>query len=452
MKIDNFLKNFSNIHFIGIGGISLSALAKLMLAFGKNVTGSDLTKSHITKELEDLGIKVFYKHKKKNIGQSDLVVFSGAIKENNPELVEANKKNLLVLERSEFLGLVAKQYKKIIAIAGTHGKTTTVGMLASIFKTAKLNPTVHIGGESEITNGNMLIGSRKFFITEACEYKDSYLTLDQNVGVILNIENDHTDHFKTPKDIYKSFSKFYNNSKDVCIIYEPHLSFINEKHQNVITFNLNNDTNYFAKNIELTKQKTYRFDVYYKGKKLNTFEIKSALKHNVYNALAAIAVSRHYKISIKNIKEGLLNFKGIKRRLETVGKVNEANVIHDYAHHPTEIKETIKSVKKLYNKKVVCVFQPHTYTRTKSLMVSFLKSFIKCEHVLIYKTYAAREKKLKEGSAKTLAENLSFIKPNTKYFVSFKQIKKHLKKISNKDHVILILGAGNIEDFAYNYF
>jgi UDP-N-acetylmuramate--alanine ligase len=449
MKIDLLIQNITNIHFVGIGGISLSALAKLMRFYGKNVTGSDLKASHLTRELALLGIKVFIKHNKKNLKMADLIVFSGAVPANNSELIKAKKLKIPILERADFVGLITKEYNQVIAVSGSHGKTTTCGMLASIFIEAGLKPTVHIGGESKTTNGNMLIGEKDFFITEACEYKNSYLKFGQHLGVILNIENDHTDYFKDVNDVYSSFSQFYNLSKKVNVISQNYVDLINVKEKKHITFNIEADADYVAKDIKLNKNFHTTFTVFKKSKSLGKFEITSPLKHNVYNALASIATAIYYNVPPNKIKTGLKKFEGIKRRFEYIGKIENSIIIHDYAHHPTEIMSTISSCKDIYNMPITAVFQPHTYTRTKTLMSEFLKCFNEVSKIIIAKTYAAREKPLKEGSAQSLAINLKKEGKRVNYFNNFKKIKKHLLKTTQKNQIILVLGAGDIEDLAH---
>ena len=449
MKNDIILKNITNIHFIGIGGISLSALAKLMHSMGKNVTGSDIKCNELIDNLKKLNIKVFLSHKKKHIKNAELVVYTSAIKNSNPEYLEAKKRNILLMSRAEFLGLVAKEYEKVIAVSGSHGKTTTCGMLASIFKKGGYNPTVHIGGESETTNGNLLIGEKNFFITEACEYKDSFLQLFPNISLILNMEYDHSDYFKSVEVIFNSFSKFANNAKDMIVIEERYESFIDTK-KNYTTFGFNH-ANYTAKNISLNEKYFTTFDCYKNNEFFAAFTLKSPLKHNVYNALASICIADYYKIKKTDIIEGLSEFLGIKRRFETIGEFLGNTIIHDYAHHPTEIMSTIKNCKDSYNKKIITIFQPHTYSRTKSLMKEFLQCFKDCEKVLIVKTYKARERKIKGGTAKDLYINLKKIGTKTAYFNNFKKVKAFLNKSNINNAMILVLGAGNIEELARDY-
>ncbi|PKK95922.1 MAG: UDP-N-acetylmuramate--L-alanine ligase [Tenericutes bacterium HGW-Tenericutes-4] len=449
MSNDKILQNITSVHFIGIGGISLSALAKLMASQGKIVTGSDTKKSKMTDSLKKFGILVSIGHKANNIKNPDVVVFTSAIKPDNIELKTAKHKHILTLERADFLSFIASEYENIIAVSGSHGKTTTCGMIASIFICAKLNPTVHIGGESETTNGNMYIGDKKFFITEACEYKDSFLKLKQTVGVILNIEYDHSDYFKSVLQIIDSFDKFSKNSSEMTIIEEKHKHLLSDQ-ENIITFGFNN-ANFTAKNIMLNNNFHITFDCYINNEFLEQFELSSPINHNVYNALASIAVAKYYNVPVNDIKQGLLLFKGIKRRFEFVREFKKNIIIHDYAHHPTELLSTIKACQSIYNKPLIAVFQPHTYSRTKSFMKDFLGSFSSCDQVFIVKTYKAREKKIKGGSAKDLYNNLKFIKKNCVYFSSFVAVKNYIKRHHIKNNIILVLGAGDIEELAYNH-
>jgi UDP-N-acetylmuramate--alanine ligase len=449
MKNDNLLQKVTTIHFIGIGGISLSALAKLMQQKGKIVTGSDAKKSAITSELKALGLRVFIGHKKKNLKNAQLVVYTSAIKNSNIELKWAKQRGIPTLSRAEFLALVAKEYQTTIAISGSHGKTTTCGMLASIFICAGKSPTVHIGGESTTTNGNMYIGKNEYFITEACEYKDSFLHLAQTIGVILNIEYDHSDYFKSVQQIERSFQQFQKNSTQVSVVQEKYKSLLSN-FENTITFGLKN-ANYTAQNIGLNEQFHIVFDCYENNAFLQQFELNTPPYHNTLNALASIAVSRQCGIAPKHIQEGLLNFTGIKRRFEVIREYKSNVIVHDYAHHPTEIKCTILACKKVYKKPVVVVFQPHTYSRTKALMKQFLTSFQGSNQVIIVKTYQAREKKQKGGTAKDLFKKLKFSQKNTIYCTRFQQVKRYLKKHNIKNSIILVLGAGSIDKLANNY-
>ena len=432
--------SFKHIFFIGIGGISQSALATICLSEGIKVSGSDKEKNDITEHLKLLGINIFIGHNPKNIIGADLVVYSGAITQDNEELISAKKQNIPVLERGEFLGLISTLYKNVIAIGGVHGKTTTTGMLASIFSLANLNPTVHIGGEIKGLDSNVKIGGKEFFITEACEYKESFLHLKPDTAVILNIEHDHPDYYKNFKQTLKAFDNFALNSKNL-VIGEQFKSLISKK--DIHTISLSGNSNYIARNIVKGFCLT-TFSVFKNGKFWNRCSINTYGEHNVYNALFCICVSEIYGISKKHIVEGLREFKGVKRRFDFLGKKENALVFHDYAHHPTEISTTIKACKEHFKLPIICFFQPHTYSRTKHLFGEFLSCFDLCEYTFILPTYASREKSFKGYSGSMLAKNLKLKNQNVKYLKKLESIPKNAKKFYNKDCVILILGAGDI--------
>ena len=352
----------------------MSALALLVKSEGKIVTGSDLSKSAITKKLKQKGVKVYKKHRATNIKNCDLVVYSGAVPSENPEIKMANQKNIPVIERSELLYLISKQYKNVIAVSGTHGKTTTTAMIAYIFMICGLNPTVHIGGEFGAIDGNIKLGRKEFFITEACEFRDSFLTLKPTVSVINNIELEHLDYFKNFDNEVKSFNKFAYKTKKTCFINSKIAPLI-KKEDNIRTYGYSNSNSLYVRNIRLGSDNKYSFDCY-KGKcYIGNFKLNVYGKHNIENALAAISVCLEYGIDYNVIYLGLKSFTNVHRRFELVGLYKKCMMIHDYAHHPTEIFNTIKTCKEVFKKKVICVFQPHTYSRTKTLIENFSKCF-----------------------------------------------------------------------------
>ena len=437
--MEKCLNNYNHIYFIGIGGISLSALAMLCLSEGISVSGSDRESNSITEHLSRLGIKIFVGHNAKNINNVDLVVYSSAISDDNEELVYAREKGIENMERAEFLGMVSSGYQKVIAIGGVHGKTTTTGMMASVFMQAGLNPTVHIGGESKNFGSNIKIGGKEYFITEACEYRESFLKLKPDTAIILNIEEDHPDYYKNLQMILNAFDNFALNSKNV-VIGERYKSLISNK--NVTTFSLSGNSNYYVTNIVCLKNGT-AFSVIKNGKYYARVFIKLFGRHNVYNALSVIAVSEYYGISKKDIIDGLYNFNGIKRRFEYWGKKGKSVIFHDYAHHPTEIISTIKTAKEYFNKPIICFFQPHTYSRTKRLFSDFVSSFCMCEKIYILPTYPAREKSCDGYSGLYLAKNIIKKGDNCEYVKKFESASKIINSTS-KDAVVLILGAGDI--------
>ena len=437
-KLSN-LEDVNKIYFIGIGGISLSSLASILNTLGYSVFGSDAIKSEITDKLVKNNIKVYISHHTKNIKkvQPDLVVYSLAIKQNNPELVWARNNNIKCLERAEFINLLLNNYKNVISVSGSHGKTTVTSMISEIFVLANLKPTVHIGGESVNLNSNYICGDNNFFITEACEYNRSFLKFNSTVGVILNIEEDHPDCYKNIDEVQKAFDDFSSICKKVVINNK-----YNTINNNKITF-IDKNSNFYAKNVRKLKNGGYSFSVIKNGQFFDRFRLNIFGKHNVLNALASICVADYYNIDKQIIKKALFNFKGIKRRFENV-KSNKilGDIYFDYAHHPTEIKKLIEEVKSL-NKPIICVFQPHTYSRTKKYFNEFLTSFLGVYQIIFYKTYSAREKKSAGKTAKDLFNKLK-TRQDCYYYTNFKKVIKHLKKYAKQDMVILFVGAGDI--------
>ena len=419
----------------------MAGLARLMLTKGKIVCGSDLKKSDELSNLTKLGVKVFYGHKKKNISKDiDLVVFSGAIKENNIELLTAKSLGIKTMERSEFLGEITKLYKNVIAVTGTHGKTTTTAIIGKIFQQANLNPTIHIGGDVIDFDSNIVIGSDEFFITEACEYRESFKYINPNTTVITNIEPDHLDFYKTFDNLKVAFNKFANNTSDNLVMFDN--KYINIENKSIKAFNIGLDGNKEFSIFDITQtDKGYRFKIKEKDIGVYNFEINKIGYHNVINTVIAIVVAILYGIDINIIKRAVSQFLGVKRRYEQIGYILDTPIICDYAHHPTEIENSIKGIKDRY-KRILCVFQPHTYTRTANLITEFTTCFNLVERLIIFKTYPARERVLKEGKAivlfrKVLIKNKYYVRTNSKLF-------QNLKNCAPKFDVILVLGAGDI--------
>lgn len=425
----------------------MSALAILLHHSGKQVSGSDAKKSEITSFLKKKGIKVFAKHRARQVAGNDLVIFSGAIGTNNVEIVQAKKANIPVIERSNLLNLISRDYENVIAISGTHGKTTTTAMIAHIFSAAKLNPTVHLGGLSENLRGNILIGEKKFFITEACEFRDSFLFLSPSISVITNFEEEHMDYFKTFSREVQSFRLFAQKTKETCY---AHISC--KKHlgngKNIVF--AGEKKSFHLKNITKTPAKTYSFDLFLGKNYLGTFSLSVFGLHNVQNALMAICVALHFNIEIKTIKKALLTYKNVLRRFEEVGYFGDNLVVNDYAHHPTEILFSIKTCKEVFDKKIICVFQPHTFSRTKSLIDKFSSCFSGVEDLYLVKTFSAREKFDLKGSATFLKQKIVEKSPDLKVYGDYsnKKTLKMLKKANYKNCVFLFLGAGNVEDIS----
>jgi UDP-N-acetylmuramate--alanine ligase len=432
-----------NVFFIGIGGISMSGLAKLLFHQGHIVSGSDKQKSSQTKELEELGIKVFYSHEAKNVKSADLVVFSSAISSDNPELNQAINDKKIVVSRSELLGAVLSRYKRSVAISGCHGKTTATAMLGEIMKLAGENPTIFLGGEYG-DNGNFLMGKSDLAIAEACEYKKSFLDINTKIAVVLNVDNDHLDSYDGMQDIVYSFKKFVGEKLAVINADEK---YVNElSNDTTVTFGIDNVATYFARDINQTANGV-SFTACAYAKPCGRIKLQINGKHNVYNALSAFATADLLGVPFSVIRKGLESFKGVKRRNELLGKMNGLNCFADYAHHPSEIKATLSSFR-LGGSDFITVFQPHTYSRTKNLMQEFVKAFNGLDNLIVYKTYPAREKYDQKGSARTLAEKIGEQMPTCRYAHTIKELQCEIERLTSKNRRILFLGAGDIYQIA----
>lgn len=441
MKTCDFLKKYKHIHFVGIGGIGMSALAKLCFSKGVEVSGSDRAKSKILDELLHIGITIYTRHKKSNVLGADLVVYTCAVGKKNSEVMQAKKLGIKVLERAEFLGIITQEFKEVIAIAGSHGKTTVCSMLASIFLSAGKNPTVLVGGQTN-KFGNLLIGGQKYMILEACEYMSHFLSLKRTTAVVLNIDFDHPDFFKSQKQYADAFFKFASTAKNV-VANENLKMFFEKKPVTFGTFG-----NFSCQNIKFSFEKT-SFDVLKNGHFFAHITLDSVGANNVQNALCAIAVADLYGIQPRQIVAGLKSFDGIKRRYEFMGKLGTNFVIADYAHHPTQIKDCINATRLMCGtKKIVVVFEPHTYSRTKCLFSGFVSALSLADHIVILPTYSAREKPIDGGSAKDIYRALKFVKNDVHYKASHASCQKFLTRYS--DCIILLLGAGSIVNLAEN--
>lgn len=431
------LSNFKKMHifFVGIGGISMSGLAKISIELGAKVSGSDFSHTNLP-ELFDKGATIYLGHNKSHITRDiDLIVYTGAVKEDNEELVEGRRLGIPVVERNIFLSYLSMNFKNIIVIAGCHGKTTVTSMIGHIFECANLNPTVHIGGESLNFQNNTKVGGDDYFIVEGCEYRESFLSLSPSTAVILNIDKDHLDYYGTIENIKKAFQKFADNSSQLFVFED-----INIVHKNLYIVN-----NFWTiKSIKKTKD-GYSYKVYFKNK----FYLKCSISvfgvHNIYNSLMAISVANEYNIDKKIIKNAIKTFSGVKRRGEIIGKVGNIPVVADYAHHPKEIEASIKGILDRFKNPLI-IFQPHTYTRTIFLMNEFINVFNKYKNIIIYSTYPARENFMPKGSAYSLYKK---IKISSKFYA--KNIDDLSKIISpniskNKYDVIVVLGAGDLYD------
>ncbi|NME82337.1 UDP-N-acetylmuramate--L-alanine ligase [Clostridium sp. SM-530-WT-3G] len=449
MSFDFIKDKDKKIHFIGIGGISMSGLAAVLLNSGFKVSGSDSKNSPIVEKLRTEGAEIYIGHSRDNIKDVDLVVYTAAIPSDNPEIMEAKEKNIQLMDRAEFLGHIMKGHKYNVAISGTHGKTTCTSMLSHVTLAADLDPTILVGGELDIIDGNFRIGKSEYFLTEACEYKRSFLKFFPYVGVILNIDADHLDCYKDIDDIADTFEKFSkiipNNGYLVgCGDDERVKKILDKAECNTISYGFNDGVDVTAKNIKFNKMGCASFDVVKDGKTLFSLSLKVPGKHNVLNALASVCVSLIFNIDSQAIIAGLEKCKGAHKRFEYKGEKNGVTVIDDYAHHPTEIQATLNTAQKIEHNKVYCVFQPHTYTRTKSLFDEFANCFGNCDELILMDIYAAREKDTGLVSSDELGDAIRKTGVKCTNVHSHDEAVEYVKSKLTDGDLLLTVGAGDV--------
>ena len=444
----------THIHFIGIGGISMSGLAQIMIKNGFKVTGSDRAKSHITDKLEALGASVFIGHDAKNIDGSGLVVHTAAVHDDNPEMQAAKERNIRLITRAEFLGAIMKMYPNAAGIAGTHGKTTTTSMLCHALIAAGLDPTVSVGGELDIIGGNIKATNSDYFITEACEYTNSFLSFFPTVAVITNIDEDHLDFFSGIDEIIESFRSYAELTRDKGWVVasgadENVRKALYGSGLDVVYYGIGAGYEYHAENLEY-KAGFPSFEVWHDDDFLCSLSLKVPGEHNVLNALAVSAVCNIWNSDITLAKKGIEEFSGAHRRFEKKGEVGGAIIIDDYAHHPTEIKATLKSAKEFNHNRLWCIFQPHTYSRTKALWNEFCESFDNVDELIITNIYAAREKPDGVTKPENLAKDIEKRGVKVRFIENFEEIEATLKNELLPNDLVFTMGAGNVVDIADN--
>ena len=439
-----------HIHFIGIGGISMSGLAEILLKEGFTVSGSDTKESPLTKKLVSEGAHIIYGQKVENITRDiGCVVYTAAINRNNPELIEAVALKIPMLTRAELLGQLMTNYDIPIAVSGTHGKTTTTSMISHILLEGDLDPTISVGGILKAIGGNIRVGNSGTFITEACEYTNSFLHFFPKIGVILNIDEDHLDFFKDLADIRNSFHRFAKLlPKDGTLVINDNIPDLEEITADldcrVIRYGNDSSLDYSATNVLHDKKGEASFDLVKSGEFIDRISLSVNGDHNVSNALSAIAVADLLGVPFTKIKEGLKSFHGTDRRFEYKGEVNGVTVIDDYAHHPTEINATLTAAKEYPHKEIWCIFQPHTYTRTKALFPEFVDALTHADHVILADIYAARETDTLGMSSEMIAEELKKKGCDAYYFPSFEEIENFCLDKCQKGDVLITMGAGNV--------
>ncbi len=445
------------VHFIGIGGISMSAIAEILISKGFSVSGSDAHESELTDKLTNLGAYIIYGQSDQNITNDiDVVVYTAAINPENPEFKACISHNIPMLTRAEMLGQIMEHYKTAIGVSGTHGKTTTTSMLSHIFLEEDSDPTILVGGILNSIHGNLRIGSSETFLTEACEYTNSFLSLSPTTAVILNVKEDHLDFFKDIDDIRHSFREYAKLvPEDGYLIINSGISKLesitNGVKCNIITFGLDSKISYYsAGNIEYDEFACPSYDLLKQGKKLCRISLNVTGLHNVSNSLAAVAAAHVNGVDLDTIVRGLQSYTGTNRRFELKGTLNGVTIIDDYAHHPDEINATLEAAKKYPHRDIWCVFQPHTYSRTKSLMNEFAKSLSVADKVVLADIYAARETDNLGISSETLMHEIKKYNPNAYYFDSFEKIQNFLLENCINGDLLITMGAGDVVKIGEN--
>lgn len=439
-----------HIHLIGIGGSGMSGLASILLDLGYKISGSDIVSSKITRRLTDKGATVFKGHNRDNIKGVDLVVFSSAIPESNPEIISATERNIKTIKRAEMLSKIM-EHKYGIAVAGTHGKTTTTSMISLLLERSGFDPTVIVGGEANNIHGNAKLGFGRYIVAEADESDGSFLTLNPSLGVVTNIEDDHLDHYKNIENVLKDFKKFINRIPDdgsviLCKDCENVRRLVKDYKKKYITYGISLDADIMAKEIELYKSNS-KSQIYWHNKKMGGLCLNVIGHHNILNALAAIAVAKKLGMNFIEITEILETYQGVQRRMEIIAKLDdEILIMDDYAHHPTEIKVTLNAIKHSWkNRRIIVVFQPHRYTRTKLLAEKFGKVFFDADRVIINDIYPANEPPISGISGKTIFNEIKKANhSHIKYIPSKNNTLNYLYEIIQSGDIIITMGAGDV--------
>ncbi len=444
MDYNDILSNVKKIHFVGIGGSGMCPIAEILYHKDFQLTGSDTNESDTLARIRSYGIPVSMGHKAENVEGAELVVYTAAVKADNPELVAARAKGIPVVERSVMLGMVTRRYPNPVAVSGTHGKTTTTALITQILINAGIDPTAIIGGKLPFIGGNGRVGKSDTIVCEACEYVDTFLQLYPAISVILNVDGDHLDYFGTVDNIIKSFHQFAQQTSKLLVVNGDDANSMKAvsgiTNAEIITFGLKSTDDYYAENIADTKEAKERFSVMKHGKKLADVTLSIPGKHNIYNALAAFAVADQMGVDAESIAASLHQFTGVHRRFEILGKFNGITVADDFAHHPTELTATLTAANQMGFRHVWAVFQPHTFSRTSMLLDDFAKALAIPDKVVLSEILAVREVNTYHIYAKNLADKV----PGSVWFKTFEEIADYVTANAREGDLILTLGGGDV--------
>lgn len=445
-----------HVHFIGIGGISMSGLAEILIGAGFTISGSDAKRSPITEHLSGIGAQISYPQMAGNITDDiDLVVYTAAISQDNPEFTAAVEHAVPMMTRADLLGQIMKNYKTPIAISGTHGKTTTTSMVSEVLLAADADPTLSIGGILKSIGGNIRVGKSDYFVTEACEYTNSFLRFFPHISIILNIEEDHLDFFKDIHDIRNSFRRFAELlPEDGCLIINSGIDNISELTDNlnckVITFGKDNTSDYSYTDASYDAFGRGSYTLLRKGEPAGRVSLGVVGEHNILNSLSVIALMDILSINSSTVLHALSTFTGTDRRFELKGEIGGVTILDDYAHHPTEITATLKAASNYPHKTLWCVFQPHTYTRTNAFLKDFAKALTLADKVVLADIYAAREKNTIGITSMDLQREIEKLGTECHYFHTFDQIENFLLENCINGDLLITMGAGDVVKIGEN--
>jgi UDP-N-acetylmuramate--alanine ligase len=438
------------VHFVGIGGCGMSAIAKILIKMGYKVSGSDKKESINTMRMKDLGAKIFIGHNKTNVRGADLIVVSSAIPKGNPETDAAMQTGIPVEKRAAMLSWIMDQFKVRIAVAGTHGKTTTTSMITSMLSRCEKDPTFLIGGEANDVDGNARLGKGEHVVAEADESDGSFLLIHPTIAVITNIEADHMEHYGTFKNVVDTFIEFAKLvPDDGYIVMGGNGKGVMEaksavKNKNIITYGFSKDLDYYADNFKFSERRS-KFDIYHKNKFLGEVSLCVPGQQNIENALAAIAVGQILGLDFTCMASGLQFFTGAKRRFQIIGEVNGIMIVDDYGHHPTEVAMTLDAARLGYpDKRIICIFQPHRFTRTMHLYEQFGPAFSKADITILTEIYSAGETPIEGINGQTIFEEAKKFNSNVLYMKKKEQIVDHILGNSKPGDLVIIMGAGDI--------
>ena len=450
-------RKVNKVHFVGIGGIGMSGIAELLLNLGFSVSGSDLNDSEIIQNLRSKGAMIYEGHHAKNLGDCEVLVYSSAVPEDNPELIAARGKNVTIIKRAEMLGELIALKQTSIGVGGTHGKTSTSSMIGALLSHAQLDPTLVVGGLVKNIDTNSQLGSGDLIVVEADEYDKSFLQLKPTISVITNIEQEHMDCYDDLEDLHNSFTQFANavpfyGAVLVCLDSPGVQDIIPRIKRPVITYGFTSQADISAKNIQSKETKT-TYSLYKQNQKCGKVTLNVPGKHNVLNSLAAAAIGFEMGLSAKTIIAGIGSYGGVRRRFEIKGIAGEVMVVDDYAHHPTEVSATLQAARDGWDRRIIAVFQPHLFSRTKSFYKEFAAAFMDSDVLIVTDIYPAREKPIKGVTGKLVFNAArSTGHKNVHYIPDLEDLQAALDDIIQENDMVITIGAGTIWRYGQSYF